>query len=31
MEPMVGVPPTREYDDTRLKLVGVAEEPGRGV
>jgi len=24
MEPMVGVPPTREYDDTRLKDVGVA-------
>ncbi len=23
MEPIVGVPPTREYDDTRLKLVGV--------
>src|SRR3569833_1937569 len=23
MEPMVGVPPTREYDETRLKVVGV--------
>src|SRR3954447_24851450 len=23
MEPMVGVSPTREYDDTRLKVVGV--------
>src|SRR6266702_7070949 len=23
MEPVVGVPPTREYDDTRLTVVGV--------
>src|SRR4051812_50023677 len=26
MEPMVGVPPTREYDDTRLKVVGVVAD-----
>src|SRR3954465_8544523 len=26
MEPMGGVPPTREYDDTRLKVVGVVAD-----
>src|SRR6266702_2565086 len=31
MEPMVGVPPTREYDDTRLNVAGAHRRRDRPV